>query len=98
MYIVIILFIRCCMAQEKAECYWLFNPEIQMRCLRVGCGLDMVGKCWKKGLCLGQSCFDIRCSVLICPAEDMHCLVPEIQRCQLHSSEACQVLQQYDLF
>jgi hypothetical protein len=30
---------------------------------------------------------------LICPAEDMHGLVPEIQRCQLHSSEACQVLQ-----
>ena len=55
-----------------------------MRCLRVGCGLDMVGKGWKKGLwAKGVLRSDVLS--LVCPAEDMHCLVPEIRRCQLRS-------------
>ena len=69
-----------------------------MRCLRVGCGLDMVGTCWKKGYVWAKVVLTSDVLSLICPAEDMRCLIPEIQRCQLHSSEACQVLQLYDLF
>ena len=74
----------------------------RMRCLRVGCGLDMVGKGWEKGLCLGQRCFEIRCFVfgLSCWRQALFGSGnSEVSVALLsHSSEACRVLQLYDLF
>ena len=49
--------------------------------LWVGYGWNML----EKGLCLGKGVLTSDVLSLVCPAEDMHCLVPEIQRCQLRS-------------